>query len=72
MMPFGRRPLYGAHQIEFNGRGVALQLTHFQSADAVLGAEAATEVADQVMNDALDRASRARKVSRERRVAGSG
>src|ERR1700734_267971 len=49
------RTLDGAHQIQLHGLGVALELRHFQPADAVLGAEAAAEIPHQVVNGTLDR-----------------
>ena len=42
-----------AHQVQLHRRGITLELEHLQLADAVLGAEAAAELAHQVVDGAL-------------------
>src|SRR5690606_30768634 len=47
-----QRALERAHQVELDRRGIALQLAHLQRANAVLGAEASSELVDHVMDRA--------------------
>src|SRR5256886_16181524 len=47
--------LQGAHERKLDRGGVALELAHLESSDAMLGAEAAAELAHQVVNRAPHR-----------------
>ena len=62
MMPLRvERALDRAHQLQFHRRRIALQLGDLEPADAVLGAEAAAVLRDQVVHRAAITGSRAQE-----------
>src|SRR3981081_4121832 len=64
------RALHGAHERELDRGRVALELADLESPDAVLGAEAATELAHQVV-DGAPRTGSARTGKRSRGAPGA-
>src|SRR5579875_4101467 len=60
------RALDGPHELELDGGGIALELGNLQPADAVLGAEAAAEARNEIVDRAHDRIGASEEVRRLR------